>query len=299
MVSEQFLTDTAELRRHRAARDDPARAARHHVLLGPLLRHAEHPRPSSRWARRCPTPSCSARLAARMGFDDEQFRLYRRGAAGARRSTGRTRDGGHHRSTRCRRDGLGAAQPPAAPTSTPRTPRANFPTPSGKTEFRSSALEAAGNFVVPLFRQGYERVPARRHRRPAAALHRAARDRDERAYPLNLLSPKSHAYINSSAGDQATAERVQGEQSGDHPPRRRRGARIAEGATSRCPTTAASSSRSRGLRRGRASASSCARWARGRSTPRRRTVNAVNAFRFADLGNAPTFSDTRVEVTPV
>ena len=28
------------------------------------------------------------------------------------------------------------------------------------------------------------------------------------------------------------------------------------------------------------------------------TVNAVNPFVFADLGNAPTFSDTRVEVEP-
>ena len=29
------------------------------------------------------------------------------------------------------------------------------------------------------------------------------------------------------------------------------------------------------------------------------TVNAVNPFVFADLGNAPTFSDTRVEIEPV
>ena len=29
------------------------------------------------------------------------------------------------------------------------------------------------------------------------------------------------------------------------------------------------------------------------------TVNAVNPFAFADLGNAPTFSDTRVEVEAV
>jgi hypothetical protein len=28
------------------------------------------------------------------------------------------------------------------------------------------------------------------------------------------------------------------------------------------------------------------------------TVNAVNPVEFADLGNAPTFSDTRVEVAP-
>jgi len=28
------------------------------------------------------------------------------------------------------------------------------------------------------------------------------------------------------------------------------------------------------------------------------TVNAVNPFAFADLGNAPTFSDTKVEIEP-
>ena len=28
------------------------------------------------------------------------------------------------------------------------------------------------------------------------------------------------------------------------------------------------------------------------------TVNAVTPFAFADLGNAPTFSDTRVEIEP-
>jgi hypothetical protein len=30
----------------------------------------------------------------------------------------------------------------------------NFPTPSGKVEFRSSIAEQTGNFVLPLFRQG-------------------------------------------------------------------------------------------------------------------------------------------------
>jgi anaerobic selenocysteine-containing dehydrogenase len=29
------------------------------------------------------------------------------------------------------------------------------------------------------------------------------------------------------------------------------------------------------------------------------TVNAVTPFAFADLGNAPTFSDTKVEIEPV
>ena len=33
-----------------------------------------------------------------------------------------------------------------------------------------------------------------------------------------------------------------------------------------------------------------------KNAPGGATVNAVNAFAFSDLGNAPTFSDTRVEV---
>ena len=52
--------------------------------------------------------------------------------------------------------GLVAAQPARAPMSSQPHADGNFPTPSGKTEFRSSVAEAAGNFVVPLFRQGYE-----------------------------------------------------------------------------------------------------------------------------------------------
>jgi hypothetical protein len=35
------------------------------------------------------------------------------------------------------------------------------------------------------------------------------------------------------------------------------------------------------------------------STQGHATVNAVNPFVFADLGNVPTFSDTKVEIEPV
>ena len=42
------------------------------------------------------------------------------------------------------------------------------------------------------------------------------------------------------------------------------------------------------------------RWAPGRRTPRtaRRSTRSTRSL-FADLGNAPTFSDTRVEVEPI
>ena len=38
-------------------------------------------------------------------------------------------------------------------------------------------------------------------------------------------------------------------------------------------------------------------WLRGSRSES--TVNAVNSARYADMGRAPTFSDTMVEVTPV
>jgi anaerobic selenocysteine-containing dehydrogenase len=78
----------------------------------------------------------------------------------------------------------------------------NFPTPSGKVEFRSSIAEQAGNFVLPLFRQGSEEY------QPGGAVdplphYVPPRETADAGYRLNLISPKSHAYLNSSAGDPA------------------------------------------------------------------------------------------------
>ena len=81
----------------------------------------------------------------------------------------------------------------------------NFPTASGKCEF-SSSIAAGGNFVVPLFRQGYNGdqdaapvdplphyIPPNENPRTAPML--ATR------YPLSLISPKSHAFLNSNYGN--------------------------------------------------------------------------------------------------
>ena len=92
----------------------------------------------------------------------------------------------------------------------------NFPTPSGKVEFKSSIAEG-GNLVLPLFRQGYaahqpgeplDPVPdfIPQNESPDTNPALAAR------YPLNLLSPKSHALLNSSYGNLQTQLHHAGEQ---------------------------------------------------------------------------------------
>jgi anaerobic selenocysteine-containing dehydrogenase len=92
----------------------------------------------------------------------------------------------------------------------------NFPTPSGKVEFKSSAA-AGGNFVATPFRQLYDAfqggepvdplpgyVPSRERpeTNPALALK----------YPLNIVTPKSHGFLNSQYANEAHKVKSQGEQ---------------------------------------------------------------------------------------
>ena len=172
----------------------------------------------------------------------------------------------------------------------------NFPTPSGKTEFRSSVAEAAGNFVVPLFRQGYEGF------QPGGAVdplphYVPPRETTDSGYRLSLISPKSHAYINSSAGNQPKQVRAQGEQTVIMHPRDAEDRGVVTG-----QYVTVFNDRGRFTARAEVSTeiapgvvlSPMGTWrtnARGDAT-----VNAVNPVVFADLGNAPTFSDSRVEI---
>lgn len=90
----------------------------------------------------------------------------------------------------------------------------NFPTPSGKCEFK---LNAPANFVAGPFRQMYDGfqpgepldelpdyLPARET--PATNPALAAR------YPLNIVSPKSHGFLNSCYANVTEKIRGQGEQ---------------------------------------------------------------------------------------
>jgi anaerobic selenocysteine-containing dehydrogenase len=177
----------------------------------------------------------------------------------------------------------------------------NFPTASGKVEFVASAA-AGGNFVVPLFRQGSNEYqpgepvdPLPHYIPPREAAHTnpelAAR------YPLNLLTPKSHAYLNSSFANHAFHRQVQKEPNVIIHPDDAAARRISDGDVVRVfndrgeftvlaklddavlPGVVVSSL---GGWRKHAKATS--------------TLAAVNSTQFADLGNAPTFSDTLVEV---
>ncbi|MBO0874396.1 MAG: molybdopterin-dependent oxidoreductase, partial [Pseudonocardia sp.] len=177
-------------------------------------------------------------------------------------------------------------------------PHANggFPTPSGRTEFRSSIAESAGNFVVPLFRQGSEEFQPGGEIDPLPH-YVPPRETADTGYRLNLISPKSHAYLNSSAAGQPAQRRVQGEPAVTIHPQDAADREIGDGQYVRVFND-------RGDFVALAQVSDeiapgvvmCPMGAWLKNTKGDSTVNAVNPFRFADLGNAPTFSDTRVEV---
>ena len=177
----------------------------------------------------------------------------------------------------------------------------NFPTPSGKCEFKSS-IAAGGNMVLPLFRQGYmgdqpgepldplpDYIPARES--PQTNPQLASR------YPLNMLSPKSHALLNSSYGNLPKQLHHAGEQKVLLNPADAAARGIAAGDAVRVFND-------RGSFDAAAEVSADAMagivvapmgyWARREGNGR--TVNAINPPAYADYGNAPTFSDTLVEV---
>ena len=175
----------------------------------------------------------------------------------------------------------------------------NFPTPSGKTEFKSSIAAQVGNFVVPLFRQGSD------EHQPGGTVdplphYISPRETDETGFRLSLISPKSHAYLNSSAGDQPAQRRVQGEQSVTIHPVDAQQRGIADGQDVRVFNDRgqfiAIAKLSEDIAPG-VVLSHMGAWAKNAKGGT--TVSAVNPFAFADLGNAPTFSDTRVEVATV
>jgi len=172
----------------------------------------------------------------------------------------------------------------------------NFPTPSGKVELAAS-MTAGGNFVAPLFRQG---IVSNQDGSPLDLLPTYYPPQelgaDER-YPLALISPKTHAFLNSQYANMDKQRKLQGSQ--------------------RChihPDDAAS----RGITDGvsirvfndRASVLAAAKITDEATVgvvvvpvghwpslvDGGLAVNALNYSRFADMGRAPTFSDTAVQV---
>jgi anaerobic selenocysteine-containing dehydrogenase/DNA-binding transcriptional MocR family regulator len=90
----------------------------------------------------------------------------------------------------------------------------NFKTPSGKCEFAASAA-AGGNFVVSVWRSGYEAMQPGGFVDPVPNFIPPLETHDTsiaRRYPLNLVSPKPHAFLNTQYANEPVQQRRQGEQ---------------------------------------------------------------------------------------
>lgn len=91
-----------------------------------------------------------------------------------------------------------------------------FPTPSGKVELKAS-MAAGGNFVLPTFRQGSNEhqdgspVSPLPTYQPPRESGRAAPELAAR-YPLSMMSPKSHSFLNSTYANHRRQLSREGEQ---------------------------------------------------------------------------------------
>jgi anaerobic selenocysteine-containing dehydrogenase len=92
----------------------------------------------------------------------------------------------------------------------------NFKTPSGKCEFKASAA-ANGNFVVPVWRSMYEGMqpgepidPLPDYIPPYESL--GSNPELAKRYPLSIVSPKPHAFLNTQYGNESRQRGRQGEQ---------------------------------------------------------------------------------------
>jgi anaerobic selenocysteine-containing dehydrogenase len=249
-----------------------------------------------------PNTELFRRLAAAMGFDDPQFK--RSDEQMAREALdwsnpalqGITME-------ELERKGYARLKVGTPDTYAPHA-EGKFPTPSGKVELKAS-MAAGGNFVLPLFRQGSNEfqdgspvdplpcfVPPQESAETNPAL--AAR------YPLNILTPKNHAFLNSGYANIARQLGHAGEQCVMLNPDDARKRRIAEGewveVFNERGGFKAEVQVTDEVRRGVVVAP-LGYWAW--SSRGGRSANVVSSSRYADMGRAPTFSDTLVEVRRV
>ncbi len=177
----------------------------------------------------------------------------------------------------------------------------NFPTPSGKCEFKSG-LAAQGDYVPAPWRLGYEKqqrgtpidvVPT------YVPLSESLESSPELAakYPLNILSPKAHGFLNSQYANEEKQLRREGEQAVLIHPADAMDRGINDGDAVRVfndrgnfiGAAKISTDTMQGV-----VASYLGHW--GEHTKANSAVNAISSERMADMGGAPTYSDNLVEV---
>ena len=178
----------------------------------------------------------------------------------------------------------------------------NFPTPSGKVELRSSLAEQVGSIVLPVFREGSNEFQVGGEVDPLPHYVAPHEDADGSPYPLYFLSPKAHAFLNSQYGNANRQRRVQGDEqwvlinSGDA---EQRG--IDDGDEVRIfnehgEIHAVARIGTHGDVAAGVVICPLGHWVK---TIAGATPNRITRRPFTDLGNGPTFSDTRVDVAPL
>lgn len=174
----------------------------------------------------------------------------------------------------------------------------NFPTPSGKCQL---LVEGAKNFVAGPFRQMYEGFQPGEDLDPLPDYtpgreSPATNPELAKKYPLNIVSPKSHGFLNSCYANMDRKLRAQGEQfvminAADASARNiRDGDRVQV-------------SNSRGAFKGVARitgdvnpgivVATLGYWRQLNDG----TVNSISSAEFTDMGHAPSFSDNLVEIS--
>ena len=175
----------------------------------------------------------------------------------------------------------------------------NFPTPSGKCEFKSS-IAVHGNFVAPPFRQMYEALQGGE---PIDALPDYVAPRESAdnnpalaaRYPLNIVSPKSHGFLNSCYANIDTKIKGQGEQfvlinpadASSRDIRDGDGVKVFNDRGSFAARARVSDDVNAGV-----VVTTLGYWRQLNQG----TVNIVSSAEFANLGHAPSFSDNLVQV---
>ena len=174
----------------------------------------------------------------------------------------------------------------------------NFPTPSGKCQL---ILRGVNNFVAAPFRQMYEGYQPGQPL-PALPDYVPPRESPEdnkklaKKYPLNVISPKSHAFLNSCYANMEGKQKTQGDQfvlmnkinaeqrninDGDM-------VKVFNDRGSYEGVLRLTDDVNPGI-----IVSTLGYWRQHNEG----TVNSISSAEFANMGNAPTFSDNLVEVT--
>jgi anaerobic selenocysteine-containing dehydrogenase len=209
IVSEQFMTDTARyadlvLPATMAAEQDDLQTSWGHFYINLNIKAIEPP------GEAIPNVELFRRLAARMGFDDDpRFTLTDVELLREALDWDAPLLAGQSYDTLLDKGTLRLSVPPPdqyAPHS-----HGSFPTPSGKCEFVSD-FGAQRGFIGPPLRQG------RSDKLDSTPINRVPdytpniESDSGTPYPLQLLSPKSHGFLNSEYANEPHKVRVQGEQ---------------------------------------------------------------------------------------